>query len=126
MLQHPSKWGCPYDCGICTDHEQHACTLLLEVTDHCNLRCPTCYANSSPERITHRSLENIIAMLDLAVKNEGEPNIIQLSGGEPTLHPDFFEIIKTLSHFPFEKLAEFIIAGNSGYYLLTGKKPVNR
>ncbi|MEY8213040.1 MAG: radical SAM protein, partial [Colwellia sp.] len=100
----PSKWGCPYDCGICPDHEQHGCTLLLEVTDHCNLRCPTCYANSSPERLTHRSLDNIIAMLDLAVKNEGEPNIIQISGGEPTLHPDFFEIIEQTKKRPIKHL----------------------
>lgn len=100
----PVKWGCPYDCGICPDHEQHSCTMLLEVTDHCNLRCPTCYANSSPERLTHRSLDNIIEMLDLAVKNEGEPNIIQVSGGEPTLHPYFFEIIEQAKQRPIKHL----------------------
>lgn len=100
----PVKWGCPYDCGICPDHEQHGCTLLLEITDHCNLRCPTCYANSSPERQTHRSLEQIKAMLDLAVKNEVEPNIIQISGGEPTLHPDFFTIIEEAKSRPIKHL----------------------
>lgn len=100
----PVKWGCPYDCGICPDHEQHGCTLLLEITDQCNLRCPTCYANSSPERLTHRSLEQITTMLDLAVKNEGEPNIIQISGGEPTLHPDFFTIIDEVKARPIKHL----------------------
>ena len=53
----PVRYGCPYDCGVCPDHEQHGCTLLIEVTDSCNLRCPTCYAMSGPERQTHRSLE---------------------------------------------------------------------
>ncbi|MDX2367254.1 MAG: radical SAM protein [Colwellia sp.] len=100
----PVKWGCPYDCGICPDHEQHGCTLLLEITDHCNLRCPTCYANSSPERQTHRSLEQIKAMLDLAVKNEAEPNIIQISGGEPTLHPNFFTVIEEAQSRPIKHL----------------------
>lgn len=100
----PVKWGCPYDCGICPDHEQHGCTLLLEITDQCNLSCPTCYANSSPQRQTHRSLTQIKAMLDLAVKNEGEPNIIQISGGEPTIHPDFFSIIDEVKTRPIKHL----------------------
>jgi uncharacterized radical SAM superfamily Fe-S cluster-containing enzyme len=100
----PVKWGCPYDCGICPDHEQHGCTVLIEVTDHCNLRCPTCYASSSPERLTHRSMEQIRAMLDLAVKNEGEPNIIQISGGEPTLHPNFFAILDEVKKRPVKHL----------------------
>ncbi len=46
----PVKWGCPYDCGLCADHQQHSCVSLIEVTDHCNLECPICYAGSSPSR----------------------------------------------------------------------------
>ena len=34
-------WGCPYDCGLCPDHMQHSCLTIVEVTDHCNLRCPS-------------------------------------------------------------------------------------
>ncbi len=95
-----SHYGCPYDCGICPDHEQHGCNLILEVTDLCNLRCPTCYAESGPERTTHRSLSQIEKMLDLAVQNEGEVEILQLSGGEPTLHPDFFRILDLVKERP--------------------------
>ncbi len=98
------RYGCPYDCGICPDHEQHGCTLLIEVTDNCNLRCPTCYANSGPERQTHRSLEQIECMLDRAVANEGEPSIIQISGGEPTVHPQFFEILELARTRPIRHL----------------------
>ena len=36
-FQTPMKWGCPYDCGLCPDHEQHSCLTVVEVTDHCNL-----------------------------------------------------------------------------------------
>ena len=45
----PDK-GCPYDCGLCTEHEQHTCIGLVEVTSSCNLRCPMCYASSGPGR----------------------------------------------------------------------------
>ncbi len=100
----PVRYGCPYDCGICPDHEQHGCTLLIEVTDACNLRCPTCYAMSGPERQTHRSLEQIERMLDLAVRNEEEPSIVQISGGEPTIHPQFFEIMDAARSRPIQHL----------------------
>ena len=49
-----TKFGCPLDCGICPDHEQHSCLTLVEVTDRCNLTCPTCYAGSSPTHGRHR------------------------------------------------------------------------
>ena len=65
------KWGCPYDCGLCPDHEQHSCLTLIELTDHCNLECPVCYASSGPKRETHRTLAQIEAMLDRVVSNEG-------------------------------------------------------
>ena len=98
------RYGCPYDCGICPEHEQHGCLSLLEITDHCNLRCPTCYAGSGPERQTHRSLAVIEGMLDRIVANEVEPDIVQLSGGEPTLHPEFFAVLDACRRRPIRHL----------------------
>jgi uncharacterized radical SAM superfamily Fe-S cluster-containing enzyme len=100
----PVKWGCPYDCGLCTDHEQHSCLSLVEVTDSCNLRCPVCYANSGPERLQHRPLALIEKMFDAVVRNEGHPDVVQISGGEPTLHPDFFEILELAKARPIQHL----------------------
>ncbi len=60
----PMHWGCPYDCGLCPDHMQHSCLTIIEVTDHCNLKCPVCYADSGPHRPGYRTLESIEAMLD--------------------------------------------------------------
>ena len=40
--------GCPLDCGLCPEHKQHICLALIEVTSHCNLNCPVCYADSRP------------------------------------------------------------------------------
>lgn len=100
----PIKYGCPYDCGLCPDHEQHSCLTLLEVTEHCNLSCPICYAESSPQRLKHRSLEEIERMMDAIVRNEGEPDIVQISGGEPTTHPQFFEILDMAKRKPIQHL----------------------
>ncbi|MEQ1788871.1 MAG: radical SAM protein [Rickettsiales bacterium] len=100
----PVKYGCPYDCGLCSDHEQHSCVTVVEVTDRCNLTCPTCYAESSPKHGNHRTLEEINRMLDIVVASEGEPDVIQLSGGEPTLHPDFFAIMDLAKEKPIRHL----------------------
>lgn len=97
-------YGCPYDCGICPDHEQHSCLTLIEVTDRCNLTCPTCYAGSSPTHGRHRTLEEIGRMLDVIVASEGEPDVVQLSGGEPTIHPDFFRILDMAKTRPIKHL----------------------
>jgi uncharacterized radical SAM superfamily Fe-S cluster-containing enzyme len=100
----PVKWGCPYDCGLCTDHEQHSCLTLIEITDFCNLRCPVCYAASGPERHRHRSLATIERMLDAVVRNERQPDVVQISGGEPTLHPDFFRVLDMARERPIQHL----------------------
>jgi uncharacterized radical SAM superfamily Fe-S cluster-containing enzyme len=100
----PVKWGCPYDCGLCTDHEQHSCLSLIEITDFCNLRCPICYSESGPARQQYRSLDQIERMLDAVVRNEGEPDVVQISGGEPTLHPDFFTVLDMARARPIRHL----------------------
>jgi uncharacterized radical SAM superfamily Fe-S cluster-containing enzyme len=100
----PVKWGCPYDCGLCSDHEQHSCLTLVEICDHCNLRCPVCYASSGPERQQFRDLKSIEKMMDAIVRNEGRPDVVQLSGGEPTLHPDFFTIVEMAKSRPIRHL----------------------
>jgi uncharacterized radical SAM superfamily Fe-S cluster-containing enzyme len=100
----PIKYGCPYDCGICPDHEQHSCLTLVEITDHCNLACPICYAGSGPHRPGFRSLEQVERMLDAVVRNEREPDVVQISGGEPTIHPDFFAILDAAKARPIKHL----------------------
>jgi 7,8-dihydro-6-hydroxymethylpterin dimethyltransferase len=99
-----TDFGCPYDCGLCPDHEQHSCLTVIEVTDRCNLSCPTCYASSSPTYGRHRSLEEVKKMLDTIVENEKEPDVVQISGGEPTIHPQFFEILDYAKSLPIKHL----------------------
>lgn len=99
-----TDYGCPYDCGLCPDHEQHSCLTIIEVTDRCNLKCPTCYASSSPNYGRHRTLEEIEKMLNTIVDNEKEPDVVQISGGEPTVHPDFFKILDYAKKLPIRHL----------------------
>lgn len=100
----PMRWGCPYDCGLCPDHMQHACLSIVEINDHCNLECPICYAGSGPDRTGQKSLREIEAMFQAIVGAEGKPDIVQISGGEPTLHPEFFTILDRARAHPFKHL----------------------
>ncbi|MGY4317303.1 radical SAM protein [Bradyrhizobium sp. JR3.5] len=99
-FQRHTEFGCPYDCGLCPDHEQHSCLALIEITEHCNLTCPVCFAESSPARLSFTPLAKIEKMLDALVASEGEPDLVQISGGEPTLHPDFFAILDAVRARP--------------------------
>lgn len=87
-----TKEGCPYDCGLCPDHQQHTCLGIIEVTENCNMRCPTCFANSSVGNSL--SLEQVESMLDSFVRFEGHPEVVMFSGGEPTTHPQILEMIR--------------------------------
>ena len=100
VLQSRTEHGCPYDCGLCPDHEQHSCLALIEVNDVCNLTCPVCFAESSPAHTNQRTLAEIEFMLDTLVESEREPDLVQISGGEPTIHPQIMEILKLAKSKP--------------------------
>ena len=91
------KDGCPLDCGLCPEHQQHTCLALIEVNSACNLDCPLCFANAGTHvaqggfQLTY---EQVDFMLDRFLAAEGEPEVLQFSGGEPTLHPQLLEFIE--------------------------------
>jgi 7,8-dihydro-6-hydroxymethylpterin dimethyltransferase len=89
--------GCPHDCGICPEHAQHTCLGIIEVNTACNLDCPICFADSGTGPQKHGfslSLEQVESMLDAFVRAEGEPEAVQLSGGEPSIHPQILEMLQ--------------------------------
>ena len=84
--------GCPLDCGLCPDHQQHTCVGIIEVTQNCNLQCPTCFTDSPS--IGSLSLQQVEDILDNFVRSEGDPEVVQFSGGEPTIHPEILEMLE--------------------------------
>src|SRR6478735_9668073 len=92
--------GCPFDCGLCPDHEQHSCLAIIEINQACNLACPVCFANAADIHGRHVPLATIERMLDALVASEGEPDLVQLSGGEPTIHPEFFAVLDATRRRP--------------------------
>lgn len=83
--------GCPSDCGLCPEHQQHTCVGIIEITTRCNLVCPTCFADAGTGY--DLNLAQVEAMLDRLLETEGHPEIVQISGGEPTIHPQILDIL---------------------------------
>ena len=84
--------GCPHDCGLCPDHQQHACVGIIEVNTACDMDCPLCFADAGHGyNLTLSEVEDI---LDHFVATEGDPEVVQFSGGEPSIHPDIIPMIR--------------------------------
>ena len=103
-FQSRTHLGCPYDCGLCPDHEQHSCLALIEVNDECNLTCPVCFADSSPTKTRNRTLAEVDAMMETLIESEREPDLVQISGGEPTIHPQIMEILRLAKSKPIRHI----------------------
>lgn len=105
------RHGCPHDCGLCPDHRQHSCCVLLEVTQRCNLRCPVCFASAAGAG-SDPSIPEIEAWVR-QLQSHGSPVNIQLSGGEPTVRDDLPEIVRRIRARGFD----FVQANTNGLRL---------
>jgi 7,8-dihydro-6-hydroxymethylpterin dimethyltransferase len=88
QIQH----GCPYDCGLCPDHQQHTCLGIIEVNSACNMDCPLCFASAGAG--FNLTLEEVEEILDSLVAAEGNPEVVQFSGGEPSIHPQITDMMR--------------------------------
>ncbi|KAA1249883.1 methyltransferase domain-containing protein [Mycobacterium simiae] len=103
QFQTEIREGCPSDCGLCPDHKQHACLGLIEVNSHCNLDCPICFADSGHQPDGYAlTLAQCEKMLDTLVAAEGEPEVVMLSGGEPTIHKQILDFVDAAQARPIK------------------------
>jgi len=76
------------------------CLALIEIVNSCNLACPTCYADSPTGALDAVPLADVQRRIQGVIDRKGRIEILQLSGGEPTLHPQFFELLAWLHAHP--------------------------
>jgi len=86
--------GCPFDCGACASHQQSVYLPVIPITSACNLDCPICYTINKNEGAFNISLEEFAQILAVIRRNDPGMKIINLTGGEPTRHPQLREIVK--------------------------------
>jgi uncharacterized radical SAM superfamily Fe-S cluster-containing enzyme len=101
-----SEKDCPGNCGICDEHMSHTVLANLDLTNRCNLRCPVCFANANDSGYVYEpSYEEIVKMMEnLRANLPVATPAIQFSGGEPTMHPRFFDIVKKARELGFAQV----------------------
>ncbi|MGZ6339371.1 MAG: radical SAM protein [Candidatus Limnocylindrales bacterium] len=81
--------------GLGELQDQHTCVLLVDVTEDCNLACPTCFRGARPGRDRYVRTADVLRSLDAAIEREGgRVDLVMLSGGEPTIHPALGELLR--------------------------------
>ncbi len=68
-----------------------SCTVLIEITDACNLNCRVCYAESAGDRFL--PLGDLSAHLTALLAQKGYLDSVQITGGEAILHPQFWDFL---------------------------------
>ncbi len=96
-VPHPPPKSETSCCGL-PGHK--TCVALLEITQACHLACPVCYARSPAG--SHRAFDELCADLQAFVAARGTLDILQLSGGEPLLHPDLLRIVDFAKSLPVD------------------------
>ncbi|MFA4874155.1 MAG: radical SAM protein [bacterium] len=104
-LADPAK-ECPENCGVCNMHHSHTCMSNIDLTNRCDMRCPVCFANAnSMGYVTEPSMDKVREMLQTLRDRKPVPcKVIQFSGGEPTIHPNFIEIVKMAKEMGFGQI----------------------
>ncbi len=66
--------------------------IRLETNKSCNLRCRYCYAQSGEDSAKIAGF-NVLKRIVSEAKELGIRSVVVIGGGEPTLHPDFRDLI---------------------------------
>lgn len=109
MRKHPGsapvRRGCPLDCGPCANHAGRLRLPIFSITNNCNLACPICFTHNRPDKIYNKSLVELEAILDHIEAEASELDLLNLTGGEPTLHPRLFDILERCTKRSFRRVS---------------------
>ncbi|MDR3212753.1 MAG: radical SAM protein [Azoarcus sp.] len=97
----PVKKGCPFDCGPCANHAGSLRLPIFSITNHCNLKCPICFTHNRQDEIYNKSMDELEALLDIIEAEKQDVDLLDLTGGEPTLHPRIGEILERCARRSF-------------------------
>ena len=86
----------------------HTSTILanVDLTNRCNMTCPICFAEANSSGYVYEpDYDTVVKMLEmLRAQKPTKCPAVQFSGGEPTIHPRFFDIVKKARELGFTQI----------------------
>lgn len=74
------------------------CTVLVEITDACNLACRVCYSDSRGDRVL--PVAEFKRRIEALAAAKQRLDSVQITGGEASLHPEFWTLLEWLCAQP--------------------------
>ena len=98
--------NCPFDCGMCERHKSHTGLANVVVTNRCHLSCWYCFFYAKEgESIYEPSLAELNKIfLNLRSQKPIPANALQITGGEPTMHPKIVEVVELAKKAGFDQI----------------------
>ena len=98
--------NCPFDCGMCERHKSHTGLANVVVTNRCHLSCWYCFFYAKEgEPIYEPNLDEIRKQFrNLRNQKPIPANAIQITGGEPTMHPQIIDVVRAAKEEGFDQI----------------------
>jgi hypothetical protein len=94
--------GCPFDCGLCPNHKSSTLLAIIDLTNRCNQRCPTCFANAAASGYLYEpTMAQLKEMLELLRREIPPCPAVQFAGGEPTIREGFVDTVSMARRLGF-------------------------
>ncbi len=98
------KKGCPLDCWLCSMHSNEIHLPVFSITNDCNLNCPICFTYNRPDKKYYKNKDEVAQIIERLLEHRDAFEVVNITGGEPTLHLELFEIIDVLKRKEIERI----------------------
>ena len=99
-----SENTCPLDCGLCEWHTSSIKLPVFSITNRCNLDCPICFTYNRSDVHYYKSVEDTKKILHHVFSKKEKKQIVNITGGEPTMHPQIKEILNACNQTGIERV----------------------
>jgi uncharacterized radical SAM superfamily Fe-S cluster-containing enzyme len=95
---------CPHRCGICGWHTSHTSLANVDLTSRCNLSCHVCFADANRHPYELSFDQAVETLRQLRAQCPAPAFAVQFTGGEPTVHPRFLDIVTSARTLGFSHI----------------------
>jgi tetraether lipid synthase len=95
---------CPQRCGICGWHTSHTSLANVDLTSRCNLACHICFADANRQPYELSLDQALETLRRLRAQSPAPAFAVQFTGGEPTVHPRFLDIVASAKALGFSHI----------------------